>query len=375
MKHKTKIVATLVCVSTLALALGGCTNKSTETKATTSTATDSSAKSYWVIPDSEKNAIKKSDSETLKRVYKAIDDVYANNGVLRVVVGAGEDGEINTSDDNYIVQMYNEQGQCYSEASNNLVSFYYNRGKSVLFSTKVAETDDVTILDLVSGVTNLCNAGVSGCTIDVKTQEIATAETEAIKVDIDNSNTDETTSAVVNNGQGLSAHTETLVTLKVTGLDNIKKVYSQYSTEQGKDIENSWLGLYANANSTPSQAEEDVKAKTAKDSMTLSIYLTDGGDFSVSSKLSVDSQEYTSWVFDGYTALSRSWTAGDGWKAGLSDNEYLDLISKVQSNIAESMNEWKKEQTADNAEADSSADGTTAESTENSTEETGLGAN
>lgn len=373
MKLKTNIllVGGLVIAVAIGVGFGVTTSREKEQVATTSQATKLD---YYVIPESDKNKVDGKTSGLLTKASEALDKIYKDNGVLKVIVGAGEDGEIGTDDDNYIVQMYNEQGQCYSEANNNLVSFYYDRGKSVMFSTKVEETADVTILDLVRGALNLCEAGVKGCTVEVTTQEVPTEETENVKVDVDNTGADGT------DGQ-VASITEHLITLKITGLNNIEKVYSQYSLKQGEDIRKSWLGIYGvpeeldETTATNSEAQgltkQELDDKTAKDSMTLSIYLTDTGDLSVSSNLNINSQEYTSWVFDGYTPLKQSWTAGEGWKSSLSDEEYLDLISKVQNNISDSMKDWESQQKG----TEETESVSIPESAENSTEESSSGGN
>lgn len=379
--------------------LAGCTNKAVTQGNATPSELSVSAKGLYVIPEAEKHTISDKEQEVVSNIRENIESVYRENGVLDVIVGVGDDNQLGTEDDNYILQIYNDKRQCYTEASNSLVSFYYDTGKAVMATTKVEEVSDVTVLDILTGALNLCEAGVTGCTIEVEENPVSMMDintyNELNNDDIevkspDEQKADEETSAERTNEV---IYTESMATLTIKGLDNIKKVYAQFSNEQADNIIKSWEGMYTKSGTEVAPTEtEETTAQTAtlnkvsteettqaetqekvdqgatdkeieearkNDKLIFNVYWTDQGGFNVACQMEVQGLMYTSWLFDGYTPLNASWDAGEGWASGLTQEEYLVLLRKVQDNIEAVMNSWQ-----DTATEQTPAEGTTEETTE-----------
>ena len=107
--------------------------------------------------------------------------------------------------------------------------------------------------------------------------------------------------------------------------------------------------------------------------MIIDVYMTDTGAISAGCRLEIQGTQYTSWYFDGYIELD-NWAAGDGWASGLTQDEYLDLITKVQDNINASIEQWEidhgyRTETEAADETTESAGESTDESTEETTSE------
>lgn len=319
----------------------------------------STNKDVYVIADSEGHAVSDEVTGVLSEVSKSIQEIYDNNGVIRVIVGHGQDGEINTADDDFILQIYNKDRQCYSEASNQLVSLYYDKGKSIMYSDKVQQVKDLTILDLVQAGVTLCEAGIDGCTVEVNEHDVTAGD--------------------LIGDEGAEGSDEVLlkekvVTLKIKGLDNIKKMYGLYSLENAQSVVDSWERMYTtydgNEKATASVAtNRDLKEARKNDYMQFEVYMTDTGALSIGCKMEVQGTEYTSWFFDGYVGLS-NWSIGEGWKEGLSDEEYINLISKVQDNLNTVIMQLDDGGNATNSNATTANNGNNAENSSDTFGET-----
>ena len=479
--RKKRLVASLLAATLAVGGLSACSNDTPSVNTDAPVANSSNASDVYVIPEADKHEISQETQDAINTTRNHLETVRNRNALIKVIVGAGTDGITDTEDDDYILQIYNKDGQCYSEAANSAISFYYAKGQSVLFSTSVQEVKDITVLDMIDAAATLSEAGIDGVTVDVEKlsmtesefygetlpEETQTAESlsddtaepdaeaasdaadtgvvegtavvDGAVEDIEVLSPDERAAVAETNAGGSVDETkaetepssteapteavtdeetepmieETIVTYTITGLDNIKKLYGLYSLEQANSVVGSWEAMYnasTEAESTEAsdesteavdestestdgsteatdtdetaaetEAETTVEETTVpasveeareSDKMIIDVYMTDTGAISAGCRLEIQGTQYTSWYFDGYIELD-NWAAGDGWASGLTQDEYLELITKVQDNINASIEQWEIDHgyRTETEAADETTE-STGESTDESTEET-----
>lgn len=484
--RKKRLVASLLAATLAVGGLSACSNDTPSVNTDAPVANSSNASDVYVIPEADKHEISQETQDAINTTRNHLETVRNHNALIKVIVGAGTDGITDTEDDDYILQIYNKDGQCYSEAANSAISFYYAKGQSVLFSTSVQEVKDITVLDMIDAAATLSEAGIDGVTVDVEKlsmtesefygetlpEESQTAEglsddtaepdaeaasdaadtgvvegtavADGAVEDIEVLSPDERAAVAETNVGGSMDETgtetepsstessteavtdeetepmieETIVTYTITGLDNIKKLYGLYSLEQANSVVDSWEAMYnasTEAESTEASDESteavdestestdgsteatdtdetaaETEAETTveetateettasvsveeareSDKMIIDVYMTDTGAISAGCRLEIQGTQYTSWYFDGYIELD-NWAAGDGWASGLTQDEYLDLITKVQDNLNASIEQWEIDHgyRTETEAADETTE-STGESTDESTEET-----
>lgn len=311
------------------------------------------------------------DGETavqLQKIQDYLNNIYKENSLVYLVVGEGES--------DIISQFYNSDYQCYSETSNNIVGIYYDRAKSIIISDIVAREEDATAVDMLQGALDLAKQNIDGVTITISTDDIyETKETDALAETTEattettseetttETTTEETTAevSVEDLEKGEFLYTQTKTSIKIDGMDNIKKFYDLFGENFSKSMLESWKSLMKDEDDTNESLSFDIITTSIDESLGAGAYMT------------VDNQEYISWYFENYFPFEQWSVDKEDWKKEHTAQELLDMTMTVQNKITDIVNTYKKDlgiSVEDTTEVSTEAVATSESTTETSSEET-----